>query len=66
MCGLRSTNILEMNNLTSKLGKYEDELNQEKLVKLWGDSLLRLTPRQRQLIVEILSNSRLTGFASQP
>lgn len=66
MCGLRSTNTLEMNNLTSKLGKYEDELNQEKLVKLWGDSLLRLTPRQRQLIVEILSNSRLTGFASQP
>lgn len=66
MCGLRRTNTLEMNNLTSKLGKYEDELNQEKLVQLWGDSLLRLSPRQRQLIVEILSNSRLTGFASQP
>ena len=66
MCELRRTNSLEMNNLTSKLGAYEDEFNQEKLLQLWGDSLPRLTPRQRQLIVEILSNSRLTGFASQP
>ena len=66
MCELRRTNSLEMNNLTSKLGAYEDEFNQEKLLQLWGDRLPRLTPRQRQLIVEILSNSRLTSFASQP
>lgn len=66
MCGLRSTNTLEVNNLTSKLCEYEDEFNREKLVQLWGDSLLRLTPKQRQLVVEILSNSRLTGKASQP
>ncbi len=48
-----------MNNLTSNFDKNNDALNQEKLVQLWGDSLLRLTPKQRQLIVEILSKSSL-------
>lgn len=40
--------------------EYNDQTNQEKLVKLWGDSLKRLTPKQRQLVVEILSSSNLT------
>lgn len=54
-----------MSNLASNFGKYEDDINQEKLVQLWDNSLLRLTPEQRQLVVEILSNSKLTNFAIQ-
>ena len=49
-----------MNSLTSLSSEYNDQNNQEKLVKLWGDSLKKLTPKQRQLVVEILSNSNLT------
>lgn len=60
MCGLRNNSGLKMNSLTSLSSEYNDQTNQEKLVKLWGDSLKRLTPKQRQLVVEILSNSNLT------
>ena len=49
-----------MTSLTSLSSEYNDQTNQEKLVKLWGDSLKRLTPKQRQLVVEILSNSTST------
>lgn len=49
-----------MNYLISLSNEYNDQTNQEKLVKLWGDSLKKLTPKQRQLVVEILSNSNLT------
>ena len=49
-----------MTSLTSLSREYNDQTNQEKLIKLWGDSLKKLTPKQRQLVVEILSNSNLT------
>ena len=49
-----------MNSLTSLSSEYNDKTNQEKLVKLWGNSLKSLTPKQRQLVVEILSNSTST------
>ena len=51
---------LEMNNLTSMPFEYDDDANQKKLVYLWGNSLNKLTPLQRHLVVEILSNLNLT------
>ena len=60
MCGLRNNSRLKMTYLTSLSSEYNDQTNQEKLVKLWGNSLKSLTPKQRQLVVEILSNSNLT------
>ncbi len=50
-----------MNNLTSMSFEYDDAANQKKLENLWGNSLSKLTPKQRQLVVEILSNLSLTG-----
>ncbi len=38
-----------------------DSLNKERLVELWGNSLNHLTPKQRQLVVEILSNLKQKG-----
>ena len=49
-----------MDYLASFSIEYNDQTNQEKLVKLWGNILKRLTPKQRQLVVEILSSSNLT------
>jgi hypothetical protein len=40
--------------------EYKDDTNQKNLVYLWGDSLNKLTPKQRQLVGEILSNLNLT------
>ena len=39
----------------------DDAANQKKLENIWGNSLNKLTPKQRQLVVEILSNLSLTG-----
>ena len=50
-----------MNNLTSIPFKNIDDTNQEKLKELWGDSLKKLTPKQRHLVVEILSCLNRTG-----
>ncbi len=44
-----------MNNLTSIPFEYDDDANQKKLKQIWGDNLIKLTPKQRQLVVEILS-----------
>lgn len=60
MCGLKNNSRPKMTYLTSLSSEYNDQTNQEKLVKLWGNSLKKLTPKQRQLVVEILSNSTLT------
>lgn len=45
-----------MNNLTRMPFEYDDDTNKTKLKRIWGDSLNKLTPKQRQLIVNILSN----------
>jgi hypothetical protein len=50
-----------MNNLSSTPFEDNDDANQKKLEKLWGNSLRKLTPKQRHLVVEILSNLNLTG-----
>ncbi len=49
-----------MTKLTSMPCEYKDDTNQKNLVYLWGDSLNKLTPKQRQLVGEILSNLNLT------
>ena len=41
-----------MTNLTSTSSKYEEK----KLEELWGNSWKRLTPKQRQLVMEIYTN----------
>ena len=59
---VKATKRLEMNNLTSVSFEYDDDAaNKKKLENLWGNSLNKLTPKQRQLVVEILSNLSLTG-----
>ncbi len=50
-----------MKNLTSTPFEYDDDANQKKLKELWGDSLKKLTPKQKQLVVEILINLTRTG-----
>ncbi len=45
-----------MNNLTSMPFEYDDDSNKTKLKNIWGDRLNKLTPKQRQLIVEIFIN----------
>ena len=55
-----------MKNLTSMPFEYnDDDTNKEKLVRLWGNSLNKLTPKQRQLVVEILSNLKLAVQETQ-
>jgi hypothetical protein len=48
-----------MNNLISTPFEYDDDANQKKLESIWGNSLKKLTPKQRQLVVEILSSLNL-------
>jgi len=38
-------------------GLYDKDGNSKKLEDLWGDAWNKLTPRQRQLVSEILSSS---------
>lgn len=47
-----------MENLTTMPSKYNDNITKKVLVKLWGDSLEKLTPKQRQLVREILSDRK--------
>ena len=49
-----------MTKLTSMPCEYKDDTNQKNLENLWGDSWKKLTPKQRQLVGEILSNLNLT------
>jgi hypothetical protein len=44
-----------MNNLTAMPFKYDDT-NQERQVKLWGNAWNKLTPKQKELVSEILGN----------
>lgn len=37
---------------------FDDEANQEELQILWGDRLTALTPMQRQMVVEILRQTK--------
>lgn len=46
----------EMESLITMPSIYNDDINKKLLVKIWGNSLEKLTPKQRQLVTEILSN----------
>ncbi|WP_178378161.1 hypothetical protein [Chroogloeocystis siderophila] len=35
-----------------------DDAHQKAIEQLWGDSLRKLTPKQRQLVIEILKNMK--------
>lgn len=62
MSELTANKRCEMKNLISMPFEFnDDDTNKEKLVKLWGNSLNKLTPKQRQLVVEILSNLKMAG-----
>ncbi len=58
MWELRENNRLEIRNLTSLPFEYNDDVTNKKLVELWGNSLQKLTPKQRQLVGEILINKK--------
>jgi len=45
-----------MKNVTSIPSQDNDSTNHIKLENLWGDGWKKLTPKQRQLVGEILSN----------
>lgn len=50
-------------NDSTKLTHSEDK-HQKALEQLWGDSLKKLTPKQRQLVVDILKNMKKKEFGS--
>jgi hypothetical protein len=52
----KSNKRLKMTNLTSMPCEYKDDTNLKKLETLWGDSWNKLTPKQKQLVAEILSS----------
>ncbi len=45
-----------MENLITMPSVYNDDINKKLLTNIWGNSLEKLTPKQRQLVIEILSN----------
>lgn len=49
-----------MNNLTNMRSK-DDDSTQRKLEKLWGNGWNKLTPEQRQIVAEVLSNLKQLG-----
>ncbi|MBW4641141.1 MAG: hypothetical protein KME05_23590 [Gloeocapsa sp. UFS-A4-WI-NPMV-4B04] len=49
-----------MTNLTSIPREQNDDTNQKNLETLWGESWKKLTPKQRQLVGEILRNLNMT------
>lgn len=51
-----------MNDSTSSFAKSNDDTHQKALEQLWGDSLKKLTPKQRQLVVDILKNMKKKEF----
>lgn len=53
-----------MKNLTSLPFKYDDDTNKKKLKEIWGGSLEKLTPKQRQLLVEILGDLNVPSAAT--
>lgn len=47
-----------MESLITMPSIYNDDINKKLLANLWGSSLEKLTPKQRQLVTEILSNQK--------
>ncbi|PSB66160.1 hypothetical protein DSM107010_69600 [Chroococcidiopsis cubana SAG 39.79] len=49
---------LGMMNVTDMHRKYNDNTNKGNLESLWGSSWNKLTPKQRQMVSEILDSNR--------
>ena len=49
-----------MNNLTTMPLKFDDT-SQQRQVKLWGNAWNKLTPKQQELVSEILGNLKQRG-----
>ncbi|AFZ31590.1 hypothetical protein Glo7428_3103 [Gloeocapsa sp. PCC 7428] len=47
-----------MNDSTNSSANNNDDAHQKAIEQLWGDSLRKLTPKQRQLVIEILKNMK--------
>jgi predicted NACHT family NTPase len=52
-----------MNNLTTMTFE-NDDTNKTKIKQIWGNILTKLTPKQRQFVVEIISNLNVPSSAS--
>lgn len=66
MYRLRKNNQLEMKTLISRAVECDDDANKKQLIELWGDSLEKLTPEQRQLVVEILNHKKCAALSLSP
>ncbi len=53
-----------MNNSTGLAAKYDDDIN-KKMIDLWGKSWEKLSPKQRQLVGEILNHLNQVPSLSQ-
>ncbi len=49
---------IEMNDSKDSSANNNDDAHQKAIEQLWGDSLKKLTPKQRQLVIEILKNMK--------
>lgn len=49
---------IDMNDSTDSANNTHDDAHQKAIEQLWGDSLKKLTPKQRQLVIEILKNMK--------
>ena len=56
MCRSRENNEVGTDDLISTTVTCSDDINKKRLVELWGNSLEKLTPRQRHFVAEILSH----------
>lgn len=57
MCSLRKQEV-GIDDLISTSITCNDDINKERLVELWGNSLEKLTPKQRHFVAEILSHRK--------
>ena len=58
MHSLKNNNEVGINNLITTPITCNDEINKNRLIGLWGNSLEKLTPKQRCLVAEILSHRK--------
>ena len=54
----KENNEVGIDNLIGTPITYNDDINKKRLEKLWGNSLEKLTPKQRHFVAEILSQRK--------
>lgn len=55
---------ISMSDSTGSSANNSDDVDQKAIEHLWGDSLRKLTPKQRQLVIEILKNMKKREYSS--